>query len=181
MMAFNYQIPITYQIQIYIEKEPSWITSKIVLSADFPRCICISAQVWYWNLYHVRCITSVWMWYAPFHGIKLWTIYIIVQFSHNFVKLKYCRITLLEIESIEYTQTHSSTIPLLKNDKVGGMWLYAKKYLHSSRFAMFGCGPVSIDFKLNIKVYGANMGPIWGRQDPGGPHVGLMKLAIWDP
>ena len=23
------------------------------------------------------------------------------------------------------------------------------------------------------------MGPIWGRQDPGGPHVGPMKLAIW--
>ena len=29
------------------------------------------------------------------------------------------------------------------------------------------------------KVRGANMGPIWGRQDPGGPHVGPMGLAIW--
>ena len=29
------------------------------------------------------------------------------------------------------------------------------------------------------KVYGANMGPIWGRQDPGAPHVGLMNFAIW--
>ena len=29
------------------------------------------------------------------------------------------------------------------------------------------------------KVHGANMGPIWGRQDPGGPHVGSMNLAIW--
>ena len=29
------------------------------------------------------------------------------------------------------------------------------------------------------KVYGAHIGPIWGRQDPGGPHVGPMKLAIW--
>ena len=27
---------------------------------------------------------------------------------------------------------------------------------------------------LNSKVHGANMGPIWGRQDPGGPHVGPM-------
>ena len=25
------------------------------------------------------------------------------------------------------------------------------------------------------------MGPIWGRQDPGGPHVGPMNLAIWAP
>ena len=29
------------------------------------------------------------------------------------------------------------------------------------------------------KVHGANMGPIWGQQDPGGPHVGPMNLAIW--
>ena len=30
------------------------------------------------------------------------------------------------------------------------------------------------------KVHGANMGPIWGRQDPGGLHVGPMNFAIWD-
>ena len=29
------------------------------------------------------------------------------------------------------------------------------------------------------KVHGANMGPIWGRQDPDGPHVGPMKFDIW--
>ena len=29
------------------------------------------------------------------------------------------------------------------------------------------------------KVHGANMGPIGGRQDPGGPHVGPMNFAIW--
>ena len=31
----------------------------------------------------------------------------------------------------------------------------------------------------DIKDHGANMGPIWGRQDPGGPHVGPMNFAIW--
>ena len=30
------------------------------------------------------------------------------------------------------------------------------------------------------KVHGTNMGPIWGRQDPGGPHVGPMNFAIWE-
>ena len=30
------------------------------------------------------------------------------------------------------------------------------------------------------KVHGADMGPIWGRQDPCGPHVGTMNLVIWD-
>ena len=30
------------------------------------------------------------------------------------------------------------------------------------------------------KVHGANMGPTWGRQDPGGPHVGSMNFALWE-
>ena len=25
-----------------------------------------------------------------------------------------------------------------------------------------------------------NMGPIWGRQDPGGPYGGSMSFAIWE-
>ena len=29
------------------------------------------------------------------------------------------------------------------------------------------------------KVHGVNIGPTWGRQDPGGPYVGPMNLAIW--
>ena len=29
------------------------------------------------------------------------------------------------------------------------------------------------------KVHGANMGPIWGRQDPGGPYVDPMNFVIW--
>ena len=32
----------------------------------------------------------------------------------------------------------------------------------------------------NSKVHGAIMGPIWGRQDPGGPHGGPMNFAISD-
>ena len=31
----------------------------------------------------------------------------------------------------------------------------------------------------NSKIHGANMGPIWSRQDPSGPHVGPMNFAIW--
>ena len=32
---------------------------------------------------------------------------------------------------------------------------------------------------LDSKVHGSIMGPIWGRQEPGGPHVGPMNFAIW--
>ena len=31
------------------------------------------------------------------------------------------------------------------------------------------------------KVHGANMRPIWGWQDPGGPHVDPMNFTIWVP
>ena len=34
-------------------------------------------------------------------------------------------------------------------------------------------------FYPDSNVHGANMGPIWGRQDPGGPHVGPMNFAVW--
>ena len=30
------------------------------------------------------------------------------------------------------------------------------------------------------KVVGDNMAPIWGRQDPGRPHVGPVNFAFWD-
>ena len=36
-----------------------------------------------------------------------------------------------------------------------------------------------VKFYPDSIVHGANMGPIWGRQDPGGPHVGPMNFAIW--
>ena len=29
------------------------------------------------------------------------------------------------------------------------------------------------------KIHWANMGPIWGQQNPGGPYVGPMNFAIW--
>ena len=62
-------------------------------------------------------------------------------------------------------------------------------------FRMFGCIWLSqIRRKLCIpphgweyislhfpdsKVHWANIGPIWGRQNPGGPHVGPMNFVIW--
>ena len=40
--------------------------------------------------------------------------------------------------------------------------------------------PLVENHMSDSKVHGANIGPIWGRQDPGGPHVGPMNFAIWD-
>ena len=35
-------------------------------------------------------------------------------------------------------------------------------------------------YNIDNKVHEANMGPICGRLDPGGPHVGPMKFTIWE-
>ena len=41
-------------------------------------------------------------------------------------------------------------------------------------------GKVEYSTNPDNKVHGTNMGPTWGRRDPGGPHVGPMNLAIWE-
>ena len=41
--------------------------------------------------------------------------------------------------------------------------------------------PASKQHTPESNVHGANMGPIWDRQDPGGSHVGPMNFGIWDP
>ena len=56
------------------------------------------------------------------------------------------------------------------------LWLY---------FAIITCkNHIDTEHSTNnthdSKVHGAYMGPIWGRQDPGGPHVGPMNFAIWN-
>ena len=47
--------------------------------------------------------------------------------------------------------------------------------LHASEAVLMNMGKEYPD----SKAHGANMGPIWGRQDPGGTHVGPMNFAIW--
>ena len=36
----------------------------------------------------------------------------------------------------------------------------------------------TVCYSPDSKVHVANMGPIWGRQNPGGPHISPMNLAI---
>ena len=43
---------------------------------------------------------------------------------------------------------------------------------------LFGGQHISNNYP-DTKVHGANMGLIWGRQDPGELHIGPMNFAIW--
>ena len=52
------------------------------------------------------------------------------------------------------------------NDRAGGGWGLFFTASHMGGYR-------------DSKIHGANMRPSWGRQDPGGPHVGPMNFAIW--
>ena len=69
-------------------------------------------------------------------------------------------------------------------------WHEIATFTSNSYFELWSSIPQVHDRQLNSghathgipdsKAHGANMGPIWGRQDPGGPQVGPMNFAIWD-
>ena len=70
---------------------------------------------------------------------------------------------------------------------VGKLWISISRLRYFTRphdkgfYAILKQFPsaVTIFAYPDSKAHGANMGPIWGRQNPGGPHVGPMNLAIW--
>ena len=64
----------------------------------------------------------------------------------------------------------TSEVTLKEMDKIN---LYQTATNHNKTRTM------CIRYGPDSKVRGANMGPIWGRQDPGGPHVVPMNFAIW--
>ena len=53
-------------------------------------------------------------------------------------------------------------------------------YSHQNLLSISFTSPLKMMHNPDSKVPGANMGPIWGRQDRGGPHVGPMNFAIWE-
>ena len=57
-------------------------------------------------------------------------------------------------------------------------WVFIRFDLLNERILVALC--LLMPIQPGSKVHGANMEPIWDRQDPGGPHVGPMNIAIWD-
>ena len=48
--------------------------------------------------------------------------------------------------------------------------------------ALSSCQATATDLNTDpeSKAHGVNMGPTWGWQDPGEPHVGHVNLVIWE-
>ena len=80
----------------------------------------------------------------------------------------------LLIHSLESTLNGGLTKPVL-------MWrVWVSNYIPSCMWMYPSITSHRYHNILDGKDHGANMGPIWGRQVPGGPHVGPMNFAIWD-
>ena len=54
-------------------------------------------------------------------------------------------------------------------------YMYQNDYQHNIDDMRY----LKMQISPDNKVHGANVGPTWDRQDPGGPHVGHMNFAIW--
>ena len=63
-------------------------------------------------------------------------------------------------------------------------WVYINRYNENILHGLANLFLIGIIWNSNAipdsKVHGANTGPVWDQQDPGGPHVGPVNFVIWD-
>ena len=83
-----------------------------------------------------------------------------------------------------WVKTETTMSVSTDHSPVNPLWYYVPEICMDSVWVclvlnVYAYSVVHISHHHDSKVHGANMGPIWGRQDPGGPHVGPMNFAIW--
>ena len=61
-----------------------------------------------------------------------------------------------------------------------GVFLHVGDYVATILRLISFSSLVAYNNNPDSKVHEANMGPTWGRQGPGGPHVGPMNFAVWE-
>ena len=75
-----------------------------------------------------------------------------------------------------------ATATILRHWATMSQWQSNPQFLHLEFLLVVGASS-HVKYKSDVypesKVHGAYMGPIWGRQDPDGPHVGPMDFATW--
>ena len=75
-----------------------------------------------------------------------------------------------------YNLTYKAGYRLIKPFKPGDTYAFVNRVINDLGNAI---APSQACKYSDSKVHVANMGPIWDRQDPGGPHVGPMNFALW--
>ena len=146
--------------------------------------------VWVWNVSQEISLKALWQRsehilgiYFPFeHLIKHENnifLHSCVLFNHTLLKCFHCKIRCPRLIAdhhcriLSHRHQHWSI-------SIGLMWclLMSPGSVPTTVMAAPEFVVVYLKGYPDSKVYGANMGPIWGRQDPGGPHVGSMNLVI---
>ena len=140
---------------------------------------------------------------APIHYLKQWWLTMNKDFSHSFqwklnpneiwIKMQWFSNKTNIFEYVFKTATMLLHFEWLKSGSVNlviPQWVREKGRSNGSSlvqemfYCLFAAKP-SPQTQLTFcqfpdnKVHGANMGPIWDRQDQGRSHVGPMNLAIW--
>ena len=87
-------------------------------------------------------------------------------------------ITVYEIYSMHswYNLTYKAGYRLIKPFKPGDTYAFVNRVINDFGNAI---APSQASNYPDSKVHVANMGPIWGRHDPGGSHVGPMNFVSW--
>ena len=88
------------------------------------------------------------------------------------------RLSVKNLPSMIHTNSVASLVCVLQQNDILEMTQCLIKYVDKKR--TYASGYICQQ-DPDSKVHGANMGPIWGRQDPGGPHLGAMYIDIWEP
>ena len=71
-------------------------------------------------------------------------------------------------------------LPGLHQGGLISQWFYLRENISMASLHSKSKASICTEDNPDSKIHGANMGPIWGRQDPSGPHVGPMNFAIWE-
>ena len=95
-----------------------------------------------------------------------------------------------DTNSVQYSLTHlpswvSNVVSIMRNLEKNEYFIiiwYCIEVKHVEQ-QEFEAGKIQICLNSNnpdSKIHVTSMGPIWGQQDPDGPHVGPMNFAIWE-
>ena len=162
--------------------------------------MCDSALIntWYW-------LRQCWFCNVPYHSTSCYVVFCYVMLCYVLCYVMLCYVMLWCHEATGHCLSQYLPISMLPYDVTRPQWVnkplpepMSSKVIavlhfweafsihHILTLLNYAVGAViktwildHIEHSPDSKVPGAKIGPIWGRQDPGGPHVGPMNLAIW--
>ena len=108
---------------------------------------------------------------------RSWAAVTPVKYKRDIQQLTYA-LTIVKNSENDGTEKISNPNPRTLGSIIMAVHLLLMNYVHVLLLTLVEKTENNYQLFPDSKVHGANMRPIWGRLDPGGPHVGPMNLAI---